>query len=585
MKNCLIILFSLFASNLFAQKKGYVFIEAAPNLPYEVILDNSIANESNGTDFLVIPQVAPGTHTLGFKLNGSKEVNKKIIIDVLEEKGTIIKLAPDGSEVEVNYHNDTYMSIVTKGTIVEDANSKVISNAAKLELQAQTDKTPTVKAQELSKPLPVSIDKTNTTRTDNTSNAKNLDVKGWLKKQGEKSKKLATNVRENVSEKIEALKTERSITSSSPSENIEAPVEKISEAEAQARYLQMVASLVGNNDNTVINTNAVAAKNKEDKTSKLQIPTTAPLSKLARKQAAEVAKREAKKLQDASKEITMVDDKFTEKPKNQSKSAMEANNIAKNNLDQKEADKTNKALLRKQEAELKAEAKKKKQEAIELAKKESIAKSAKEDEIAKQNKDAKKAAKANKALLRQQEADLKAEAKRKKQEALDLVKMESKSKPTTNTEASPKNKPKEADQSITNKELAQDAKVDNTDNNVLSDLSSEIKKKPKAIKNTNCKGLANEAELVELFQKLEAKVDDDARISVIRKTIAKNRNCYTCKDVEQLSQSFNTQSGKYDFIKQLFPYLKDEENVKILANIFKYDTYKKKVQMEFGIQE
>ncbi len=101
--------------------------------------------------------------------------------------------------------------------------------------------------------------------------------------------------------------------------------------------------------------------------------------------------------------------------------------------------------------------------------------------------------------------------------------------------------------------------------------------------NSNCVSIITEDDLVSLFKKLEAKVDDDARLSVVKKYLGKNKNCYFCKDVQQLSLSFNTQNGKYDFVKQLFPYVTDPKEAKEIENIFTFESLREKVRLEFGL--
>jgi Domain of unknown function (DUF4476) len=99
--------------------------------------------------------------------------------------------------------------------------------------------------------------------------------------------------------------------------------------------------------------------------------------------------------------------------------------------------------------------------------------------------------------------------------------------------------------------------------------------------NPNCITTYTEDELVSIFQKLEMKVDDDSRLSYSKKLL-KNNKCFTCKDVEQLSQSYSTQTGQFDFVKAFFPFISDNQNYETLVSIFKYESYKQKIRMEFG---
>jgi hypothetical protein len=110
----------------------------------------------------------------------------------------------------------------------------------------------------------------------------------------------------------------------------------------------------------------------------------------------------------------------------------------------------------------------------------------------------------------------------------------------------------------------------------------EIKERKNITANKNCSTTIQTEQLEDLFKKLEGKVDDDARLAVIKKMVAKSKYCFYCKDIEQLSQSFNTQNGKYDFIKQLFPYVIDPSEYKLVENIFTFETLREKVRNEFG---
>jgi Domain of unknown function (DUF4476) len=100
--------------------------------------------------------------------------------------------------------------------------------------------------------------------------------------------------------------------------------------------------------------------------------------------------------------------------------------------------------------------------------------------------------------------------------------------------------------------------------------------------NKYTKGTVSDEELGSLFQKLESKPDEDARIYFIKKYVVKNKLGFSCKDVQQLSESFTTQNGKFEFVKTVFPFILDKENTSMLENIFSFDSFKEKVRMEFG---
>jgi Domain of unknown function (DUF4476) len=135
-----------------------------------------------------------------------------------------------------------------------------------------------------------------------------------------------------------------------------------------------------------------------------------------------------------------------------------------------------------------------------------------------------------------------------------------------------------ADAELKAKELAvANAKVEEQKLTKIEKKVNKVKNRP----NPNCSSLHSEEELITIFQKLEAKQDDDARLNYCKKII-KDKKCFNCKDLEQLSQSFNTQSGKFDFVKYMFAYVQDNENYELLENVFKYESYKAKVRMEFG---
>jgi Domain of unknown function (DUF4476) len=113
---------------------------------------------------------------------------------------------------------------------------------------------------------------------------------------------------------------------------------------------------------------------------------------------------------------------------------------------------------------------------------------------------------------------------------------------------------------------------------------TKLEKKVNKVKNrpnTNCQSLYAEEELVSIFQKLEAKMDDESRLGYCKKLL-KDKKCFNCKDLEQLAQSYNTQTGKFGFLQMMFPYVQDNENYELLEGVFKYESYKAKVRMEFG---
>jgi hypothetical protein len=99
--------------------------------------------------------------------------------------------------------------------------------------------------------------------------------------------------------------------------------------------------------------------------------------------------------------------------------------------------------------------------------------------------------------------------------------------------------------------------------------------------NPNCQALYNEDDLVGIFQKLESKIDDESRLHYSKKLL-KDKKCFMCKDLEQLAQSYNTQTGKFGFLQAMFPFVQDNENYELLENVFKYESYKAKVRLEFG---
>jgi hypothetical protein len=147
----------------------------------------------------------------------------------------------------------------------------------------------------------------------------------------------------------------------------------------------------------------------------------------------------------------------------------------------------------------------------------------------------------------------------------------------------------ELEAKIAKEKEKQEAKSDDIEKTDVTS-SSGIKNKSKKSRaeysyklNESCDRLITVAELQDLFAKLEAKVDDDARINLIKKFVKKNRYCYLCTDIEQLSQGFDKQNGRFEFVMLMMPQIADGENHTVVESIFSFESLSDQVKREFRV--
>jgi hypothetical protein len=648
MKKILVIICILFSSALFAQENGYIYIESQNNLPSSVLIDGKVATINKGFDYVIIPKVAPGNHTIALKFKGGKLDDKSINVEVKSLIGTIINLATDINVPDKIAYKGIEKPIVAKtNTIKETVNKEYGKSNVVAKITPK-----------IVKRIEPSIDKKQAEieeldlSTENETN--NIYTNVAVAPQSKLAKKQAAEIqkRELAAQKAKELRNAKinpivknKILPISISENSSQPVAQKLNSKQVGKNLDKI---IGETKSVVQNNNTTSSKKivevPQVETTNADLITSEIVKKeLAKEEAAALAAIKAK----AAEKQRLIDleiAKNKEKAKLQLASDIKATqeleaeeaiakSILKSNAEQKQK------LIAMQNSNMQ---KAKEQEAADLLKKESLKiELQREEALAKINLQ-KKAIEKQKQLdielakKKQIELERQATLEKAKQEAIALAKLEAQELAKqealakfilkNNEEAIQKQilfamKAKDIEKAKHN--IGNEKSKGGNDSNPVSttkvytnDLNSEIidalnvdaipeiaaiinsdenltdviettapvneTPKPKRIKNENCTRLTTEAELVDLFQKLEAKADDDARIVLIKKVIAKNKNCYTCKDIEQLSQAFLSQTTKYDFVRQLFPYLQDAQNYKLIENAFKYESYKQKIRMEFG---
>jgi hypothetical protein len=87
------------------------------------------------------------------------------------------------------------------------------------------------------------------------------------------------------------------------------------------------------------------------------------------------------------------------------------------------------------------------------------------------------------------------------------------------------------------------------------------------IPNSDCKSAMTSEDFENFALKILDKADDDARIKVLSRN--KGKQCFTTEQVRIIANNLDTQSGRYDVVKMLYPQTSDQGNYYMLESLFK----------------
>ncbi len=86
------------------------------------------------------------------------------------------------------------------------------------------------------------------------------------------------------------------------------------------------------------------------------------------------------------------------------------------------------------------------------------------------------------------------------------------------------------------------------------------------IPNSDCPAAMSNDEFEEFAIKIMDKTDDDAQLKYLRKTASKS--CFTTEQVRILAKNMETQSGRFETVKLLYPRVIDQGNYTVLESLF-----------------
>ncbi|WP_157977146.1 DUF4476 domain-containing protein [Taibaiella helva] len=94
------------------------------------------------------------------------------------------------------------------------------------------------------------------------------------------------------------------------------------------------------------------------------------------------------------------------------------------------------------------------------------------------------------------------------------------------------------------------------------------------VPNSDCKTAMSSDDFEDFALKILDKTDDDARIKVLSRS--KGRHCFTTEQVRIIANNLETQSGRLDVVKMLYPQTSDQGNYPRLESLFKTSFLKEK---------
>lgn len=126
------------------------------------------------------------------------------------------------------------------------------------------------------------------------------------------------------------------------------------------------------------------------------------------------------------------------------------------------------------------------------------------------------------------------------------------------------------------------AKKENTEEVSLAAINEEIMKSTseaakttdQGLPNTDCKSPMSSEDFENFALKILDKTDDDARLKALNKN--KGRLCFTTEQVRIIANNLDTQSGRYEVARILYPQTSDQDNYPRLESLFKTNYLKNK---------
>lgn len=134
----------------------------------------------------------------------------------------------------------------------------------------------------------------------------------------------------------------------------------------------------------------------------------------------------------------------------------------------------------------------------------------------------------------------------------------------------------------TKKKSNKKAKKENTEEVSLAAINDEIMKSTSeaakttdpGLPNTDCKSPMSSEDFENFALKILDKTDDDARLKALNKN--KGRLCFTTEQVRIIANNLDTQSGRYEVARILYPQTSDQDNYPRLESLFKTNYLKSK---------
>jgi hypothetical protein len=135
---------------------------------------------------------------------------------------------------------------------------------------------------------------------------------------------------------------------------------------------------------------------------------------------------------------------------------------------------------------------------------------------------------------------------------------------------------------VAKKKSAKKAKKENTEEVSLAAINEEIMKstaeaaktQDQGLPNTDCKSPMSSEDFENFALKILDKTDDDARLKALNKN--KGRLCFTTEQVRIIANNLDTQSGRYEVARILYPQTSDQDNYPRLESLFKTNYLKDK---------
>lgn len=129
---------------------------------------------------------------------------------------------------------------------------------------------------------------------------------------------------------------------------------------------------------------------------------------------------------------------------------------------------------------------------------------------------------------------------------------------------------------VQNKETSPEKQINEEQKTVPKEAAPKpVAVKKAAVKN-NCRKSASDEEINELAETIKNKNDDEARLLIVKRKVFSG--CLSSSQCKQLAQTFSSQYGIYSCVKVLSAILSDKENLFLVEDLFRSESYKKKIR-------